>query len=549
MDISTGELIRISVISFYVPVVFASYWRLIPRLSPSAKRLASGMLAAQVLVIVASLGSQPSSDFERWLWDFHEEWNIPATLASVQLAVVGGLGLVGAWLARGRPALLHVYLVAVGLIFMFLALDEFLALHEFIPDWETRYIALGATVVVATIVVALRSPRRSWLWHFCLLTGLGISAAGALVLNTLPIPCGSMGFLRFDGCLEFFFLEESCELLGIWLALVAILGLFSDAAPMPKPRVGRLLYMLPGLWILVLVLNAFVPRLEIAFLANAASVEFETGIHLHGYHIERRADDYIVRLYASASQQNYMGLGYSIHLVDQVNGDSVASRDEWADRQHGVWLLGPKYVPTYRQWMEVKIALNAPTNRALWVVLTLWRKGDGDFVRQKILASDHKQLHETQVVLGELVLPATSAASSTTVPLAVFDNGFTLETVDLPERAKAGETLSIPLAWISDEDGHEDHTQFLHLGHEESGDWWVYDQQPLGDRLPTRLWYSGLGENEVWQVRLPSDLAPGQYEVFTGLYRTRDRERVSAKDADGQRWLDGRVSLGILMME
>ena len=224
MDISTSELIRISVVLFYVPIVFISYWRLIPRLSPSAKLLAGGMLAAQIFVIVASLGIQATPDFDKWLWDFHEEWNIPATLASAQLAVVGGVGLVSAWLARGRPALLRVYLVAVGLVFLFLALDEFLALHEFVPDWETRYIALGATVVVATILVALRSPRRAWLWHFCLLTGLAISVTGALVLNALPIPCGSMGFLRFDGCLEFFFLEESFELLGIWLALVAIAG-------------------------------------------------------------------------------------------------------------------------------------------------------------------------------------------------------------------------------------------------------------------------------------------------------------------------------------
>ena len=123
------------------------------------------------------------------------------------------------------------------------------------------------------------------------------------------------------------------------------------------------------------------------------------------------------------------------------------------------------------------------------------------------------------------------------------------KTVDLPERAQAGETLSIPLAWQSDVSGQEDHVQFLHFGNVESGDWWVYDQLPLGDRLPTRLWFSGLADVEVLEAPLPADLAPGRYEVFTGLYRSRDLERVPVRDADGEHWLDGRVSLGSLIVE
>ena len=235
-------------------------------------------------------------------------------------------------------------------------------------------------------------------------------------------------------------------------------------------------------------------------------------------------------------------------MVDQVSGESIASRDEWADRQHGVWLLGPQYVPTYRQWMQVKIAPDAPPNRALWVVLTLWRKRDEAFVRQTVLDSDHRLLDDTQVVLDELVLPAVSADMST-AGLAKLDNGFVLAAVEMPEHAQAGETLRMSFTWRSDVDGQEDHVQFLHFGNVESGDWWVYDQLPLGDRLPTRLWYKGLADSEVWQAPLPADLAPGRYEVFTGLYRTRDLERVPASDADGVAWLDGRVSLGILLIE
>ena len=323
------------------------------------------MLATQILIIFASLEVQTSTDFDRWLWDFHEEWNIPAAFAYLQLAMVGGVALLTAGLVRGRPALLRLYLVAIGLIFLFLAADEYLALHEVVQDWEIRYVALGAAIIAATLLLALRSPRRTWLWHFCLLAGLAISVAGAMVLNALPIPCGGLGLLRFDGCVEYFFLEESFEFVGIWLTLVALLGHYSIVAPTPSPRARQILYALPLAGILVLILNTLAPRLELRLLAQPASVQVKSDIELRGFHIDQNAGGTVVRLYVSARQADYMGIGFSLHLVDQMSGESVASRDEWADRQHGIGLLGADYRPMYRQWMDVSFSPETPVNRAL----------------------------------------------------------------------------------------------------------------------------------------------------------------------------------------
>ena len=202
----------------------------------------------------------------------------------------------------------------------------------------------------------------------------------------------------------------------------------------------------------------------------------------------------------------------------------------------------------YKQRIAVQFPAQTPTNRALWVVLTTWREEDDVFVPQKIISSDHQLLGDTQVVLGELVLPAESA-TSLTGSLAAFDNGFALDTVDLPDRVRSGETLTIPFTWRAKEDGAEDYVQFLHFSHDETGNWWVYDQQPLGARLPTRLWYAGLADSEIWQIPLPADLAPGRYKVFTGLYRASDLERLAASDADDTPFVDARVPLGILTIE
>ena len=109
--------------------------------------------------------------------------------------------------------------------------------------------------------------------------------------------------------------------------------------------------------------------------------------------------------------------------------------------------------------------------------------------------------------------------------------------------------MIIPFSWQSDEDGRDDLVQYLHLLHEESGEWFVYDQQPLGSRLPTRLWYRGFADTETWQVPLPADLEPGKYRVFTGLYRTGDQQRVPATDMDGTPFVDARIPLGVLTVE
>ena len=549
--VTADSLNRIFVFLLYVPVVLFSYWRLVPRLSPTSKRLASVMLAAQVVVIALSVETRLTSGFEWWLWHLSREWNIPSTLASTQLALVGVVALVTAWLARARPAWQRLYLLGFGLLFLFLARDEYANLHEFIANWISLYAALGAAVVAVTLIVAAHSPRRIRIWHLCLLTGLAMSAAGALVVEQFPREtCGSLGPLPLDGCLRRYNFEEPLEFLGIWLVLVAILGLFSDVSPTPSVRVRRILYVFPPLWILLLFQSeAILPTVPFVADAQPAAVEFESDVHLHGFRIERKKkNDYLLHLhlYLSPRRWDFNGLGYSIHLVDQSSSNSIARGDQYANHQLE-FLLGPGYVPIYRQWLGLEIPPQTPTNRAFWIVLSLWREKGNEFVRQRVLASDLRLLDDTQVVLGEIVLPAAATAASP-APLAVFNNGFTLDAIDLPQRAQPGETLTIPFTWRSSVHSSEDYAQFLHFVHQESGALWNHDQQPLGPRLPTRLWYNGLADSEAWQVPLPSDLAPGRYTIFTGLYRRHDLERVPASAPDGTPWLDARVPLGILII-
>ena len=579
--ISAEALARLFIFLLYVPVVLISYRWLIPRLSPTAKFLATVMLVAQALVIVVSLEIQPISFLEWQIWHLNQEKNIPATLASTQLALVSAVALVTAWHSRTQPTLHRLYLVGIALVFLLLAREEFFETRHGAlgQGWVFYYSLLGALIVAATVIVAARSPKHARIWHICLLAGLAMSAIGAIVVEQAQHVeiCNTLVSAHGERCLRYFY-EEPLEFLGIWITLLAVLGQFSDAAPRLRPRVRRILYLLlMFLYIHLLLPSSYLQRgplhtlsnnlqrgplhtlstlplrFEYRFLAQPLFVEFESGVGLLGYRTDSEEGALVIQLFAStASWHAYTGLGYSVHLVDQVTGESIAGLDASASRRDR-WRIdmnvhGKRYLWMYKERIAVQFPAQTPRNRALWVVLTTWREEDDAFVPQKIISSDHQLLGDTQVVLGELVLPAESATSRVG-SLAVFDNGFALDTGDLPDRARPGETLTIPFTWRSKADGTEDYVQFLHFGHDETGKWWVYDQQPLGARLPTRLWYGGLADSEIWQVPLPADLAPGRYKVFTGLYRASDHERLAASDAEGTPFVDARVPLGILTIE
>lgn len=390
----------------YAPVLVFSRRRLFPRLSPTCAWIGAGFLAAQALVILMALTTRLPESPQWWLWDLNREYNIASTLASLQLAMVGGAALTTAGLARALPAPRRLYLAFIALIFLFLAWDEYYTLHEGMRHWKRYYAALGLAIALATILVAHRSPRRARIWHFCLLTGLAASGTAAILFEELPALCGDLGSLVLDGCLEVDVWEEGVEFLGVWLALAAMLGALSDAAPKPRPAIRLLLYALPALWILPLYISARMPQLELQHWAQSAAVEFETGLRLRGYHFDKEERAVRLRLYVMSKRGVYERIVYSARLVDQVSGEIIASADEPADPAPGFWMLPPGDSPLFRHSMTLAIPPQTQTQRALWLTLAIWREQDAERNRLSIRDSDRQLLDEDQIILSEVTLPA-----------------------------------------------------------------------------------------------------------------------------------------------
>ena len=531
----------------YIPVGIFALRRIIPRLPLFSRRLALGLLAAQILVISVSLVFRPTSDFWRWLWSLNREGNIPALLATAQYILAALAAIWAAWRCPRTMGWQRFYLAVFGLLFAVLAADEALSLHEKYRDLEVIYVLLGPFLLALSAVAATRSSRQNRIWHICLFVGLALAGFGELVVEQFRRIhiCGSVGFIELSRCLEPYYLEEPLAFLGIWLALLAALGHLATVAPSLPGRVRLSLLALPCLLVLFVFRILPVHQPVLPAWAQPAAVAFESGTHINGYHIDRDTKTVSIIAYFDVGL-DISNMGYSLHVVDQISQESLISYNKILRRGYRkVTIPWDDFRPLYNQKTALDFPRDTPTNHAYWIALSLWRETDDGFVRQKILASDLALLDNTQVILGEIAL-RDPQASPTDSPLAIFDHGIMLEAAELPDHATAGGTLSLRFAWRSDVDSGLELVQFLHLGHTVSGEWFVYDQLPLGPRLPTRLWYKGLADSETWQVPLPDDLAPGRYEVFTGLYRTHDKERIPVSDAAGQAWRDARVRLGAL---
>ena len=427
-------------------------------------------------------------------------------------------------------------------------LDEAFKFHEENLRLQTAYVLLGSALAASASFLAVRASEGNRVWYAYFASGLALFGIGSLVIEQVKqkAVCASLAVLGENGCLWRYHVEEPLEFLGAWLALVAVLGIFSERKP---PRFSRLaLLILPALWTIFIVYSYPFGSAKVPDWGKQAFAQFESGLYIHGYTIEANGKPTLIAHLPRGISP--IGLGYSVHLLDQASGQPVAHVNKYLtmDLDYKITKLNKDHWPLFHQYSSLAAPPDFPSNRALSVAVSHWREQEEEFLPQRILSSDRQLLNDTQLILTEFVIP-DSAAPATTSPLGVFDSGFELESADLPQSISLGEILSIAFSWRSAINGEEDLVQFLHFGHEESGEWWVYDQPPLGARLPTRLWYSGLADSEIWQVPVPADIEPGRYKVFTGLYRASDKERVAVTYADGRPWLDNRVALGDLLVE
>ena len=505
------------------------------------------------LLILDALSSQFYDSSSAPSWSLDGEHNIPAYYSTILFSSVALVALLVSLFAKRLNLYQRSYWLAIGLMYYFFSADELSQLHDQYIQISNFYIVWGVLLTIGTIAYwrAEREIGKRYLSMFLL--GLALSALGGLFLDKVPICFPS---LTSQPCIAInYYIEEILELAGNGIILVALLGYASESiSTYPRQKLLGLALSLSLIWPVLPITGMFIdvilPVVDLQFRAQKISVQLnEAPVQVLGYWqnwvdfaSKRKIQHYLFHR-TDPAQFGSFGLSYAV--LDQSTLEVVAKADHWSDRKTTLRTIQG----IHRQSETLTIpATAAPRNRALWLALSFWyQDDDGAYHNYTIAESDQPLLSERQVILSEFVIPAAVDPASG-ASIAHFENGIELRQVEIPVETHLGELFQATFSWHAAHDATEDLSQFLHFIHEESGYFWNYDQPPLGMRLPTRLWYAGLTDQETWQFLLPPDLQPGHYQIFTGLYRNRDTERLTASDDDGNPFQDALIPLGAIQI-
>jgi hypothetical protein len=112
-----------------------------------------------------------------------------------------------------------------------------------------------------------------------------------------------------------------------------------------------------------------------------------------------------------------------------------------------------------------------------------------------------------------------------------------------PLQATAGTTLPLTLTWEATGIFDQDYKVFIHLVGGDKRPLTQADRQPVGGEYPTTFWDIGERLGDPYQLAIPSDLPPGEYELLVGMYLPSTGERLPLLGTDGQ-VLGDSISLG-----
>ena len=111
-----------------------------------------------------------------------------------------------------------------------------------------------------------------------------------------------------------------------------------------------------------------------------------------------------------------------------------------------------------------------------------------------------------------------------------------------------GDNIHLTLFWQAFEEMDERYTVFTHLIDREGHIWGQKDNEPADGFYPTIAWRKGEIVRDQYDLTIPLDVPPGEYQIEVGMYVAGTGERLPILNVDGQ-VEENRVLLGTVWVE
>ena len=286
---------------------------------------------------------------------------------------------------------------------------------------------------------------------------------------------------------------------------------------------------------------------ELESIPNQRDVRYGEEMKLLGYELEGEVFRPSGLVYVTLYWQGLAAMerDYSVSLIVLTpGGDLIGQEDSYpglGSSPTSAWTPGE--VLADRSWVRIRRRADTPTIGWLGVSVyhlptmervAPWREGqlvDQIFLEPIEIVSwepeDHQVSHPTAVNFG---------------------NEIDLIGYDIDEaRAQPGDTVDVTLYWRARGEMDQDYTVFTHLIDDEGQIWAQMDDQPLRGDYPTSFWDPGQVVRDKYELILPSDIPPGEYQLEVGLYLAPTAERLPVLD-DAGHMLDNRVLVGPIVV-
>jgi len=567
-DLTNPDLWRILAV---ISVCYAAFLIFISvrYLTAKARIIFAILMIVLVVILYLYATREETPTFYTWFISVNREFTLPSMLSPVLLFAVALLGLV---LASGTPGLWRAHWSLVAIVMLAISIDEYFAIHETHPWLESTYPKLGVFVTLPFVALSLlgffrqRFEGSNSFWnsvftyntdrlhkHWLMVTsGFVALAFGGVYIDSVIVNILCLSARNGKTCHRFYMAEEGFE---FWGAIVILVTLISAASLiLTDENRRRLKLVLPAAAIFggLIVFHFWgLPVVEARWMAQPVDLQLrdklaKSRFEVIGYRISQDrispGDSLRVTLYGRTLDHQPREYGLSTHLMTLPDYQSLSQDDQlFSNVPTTAWLPGL----VYKQTLTLDIPEDIVTPHSYALSLGVWQETYVILIDE----TDRPEIGTADIILTTLpALPQQAPEAPPNPVVYTFADGIRLSGYSLQDEAVPGGTFTPAFWWQTEQAVDLDLTQFVHLVPVNPGDQVNLDQKPFGGAFPTYDWPADLNTSDEWDITLPPDVPPGEYQVYTGLYRLETGERIPVADENGELVADAAIYLGDVMV-